>query len=144
MLLNIFIPISMSYFLDTSFIMAYTIATDNQHIKTDSLESLILKNNCYITNGVLNECVSVSFNKTKSLAISNEVYYILIDNFNILNEYDIANYNDKTLEIFNNHDGKLSFTDAGIITTMKGNNIDNLISFDKEFKKETSINVIGV
>ena len=28
---------STSYFLDSSFIIAYAIATDNQHIKTDSL-----------------------------------------------------------------------------------------------------------
>lgn len=134
---------SISYFLDSSFIIAYAIATDNQHIKTDSFESLILENNSYINNSVLNECVSISFNKTKSLAISNEVYHILIDNFKILNEFDVVNYNNKTLEIFNNHEGKLSFTDAGIIATMKGNNIKNLISFDNEFKKEKSINVIG-
>lgn len=130
------------YFLDTSFIIAYAISTDNQHTKTEPLEDIILNNNCYINNSILNECITVSYNKTKDLEISQEVYYIIIDNFKILNEYNIINYNDKTMDLFNQHKGKLSFTDAGIITTMKANNILNLITFDTQFKKENTINVI--
>lgn len=129
-------------FVDTSFIIAYAISTDNQHTKTEPLEDIILSNECYINNSVLNECVSVSYNKTKSLEISQEVYYILIDNFKILNEYDIINYNAKTMGLFNKHEGKLSFTDAGIIITMTENNIKDLLTFDKQFKKESTINVI--
>ena len=130
------------YFLDTSFIIAYAISTDNQHTKTEPLEDIILNNKCYINNSILNECITVSYNKTKDLEISQEVYYIIIDNFKILNEYNIINYNDKTMDLFNQHKGKLSFTDAGIITTMKANNILNLITFDTQFKKENTINVI--
>lgn len=130
------------YFLDTSFIIAYAIATDNQHTKTNSLEDIILNNSCYINNSILNECITVSYNKTKSLKISQELYYIIIDNFKILNEYNIVNYNAKTMDLFKKHEGKLSFTDSGIITTMKENNINNLLTFDSQFKKEESINVI--
>lgn len=130
------------YFLDTSFIIAYTIATDNQHTKTEVLEDIILNNLCYINNSILNECITVSYNKTKSLEISQEVYYIIIDNFKILNEYNIVNYNAKTMDLFKKHNGKLSFTDSGIITTMKENNIFDLLTFDTQFKKENSINVI--
>lgn len=133
---------SKPYFLDTSFIIAYAIATDNQHIKTEHLEDIILNNPCHINNGILNECITVSYNKTKSLKISQEVYYIIIDNFKILNEYNIVNYNAKTMDLFNKHNGKLSFTDSGIITTMKENNIFDLLTFDTQFKKENSINVI--
>ena len=92
--------------------------------------------------GIGNECITVSYNKTKSLKISQEVYYIIIDNFKILNEYNIVNYNAKTMDLFNKHNGKLSFTDSGIITTMKENNIFDLLTFDTQFKKENSINVI--
>jgi len=133
---------SKHYFLDTSFLIAYAISTDNQHKKTTLFEDIILNNPCYINNSVLNECVSVSYNKTKSLEISHEVYYILNDNFTILNEYNINNFNAKTLMLFNKHNGKLSFTDAGIITTMLENNIENLLTFDKQFQKENEINVI--
>lgn len=129
-------------FVDTSFIIAYAISTDNQHTKTEPLEDIILSTECCINNSVLNECVSVSYNKTKSLEISQEVYYIVIDNFKIINEYDIVNYNAKTMGVFNKHEGKLSFTDAGIITTMTENNIKDLLTFDKQFKKESTINVI--
>lgn len=133
---------SKTYFLDTSFIIAYAIATDNQHTKTEPLEDIILNYPCYMNNSVLNECITVSYNKTKSLEISQEVYYIIVDNFKILNEYNIVNYNDKTMDFFKKHEGKLSFTDSGIITTMKENNIVNLLTFDTQFKKEDSINVI--
>lgn len=133
---------SKHYFLDTSFLIAYAISTDNQHEKTTLLEDIILNNPCYINNSILNECVSVSYNKTKSLEISHGVYYILNDNFTILNEYNINNFNAKTLMLFNKHNGKLSFTDAGIITTMLENNIENLLTFDKQFQKENEINVI--
>ena len=133
---------SNAYFLDTSFIIAYAINTDNQHKKTELLEDIILNKPCYINNSILNKCITVSYNKTKDLKISQEVYYILIDNFKILNEYNIVNYNAKTIDLFNKHNGKLSFTDAGIITTMKDNNIFNLLTFDTQFKKEISINVI--
>lgn len=133
---------SKPYFLDTSFIIAYAIATDNQHTKTEPLEDIILNKPCYINNCILNECITVSYNKTKSLELSQEVYYILIDNFKILNENNIVNYNAKTMDLFKKHKGKLSFTDAGIITTMKENNISDLLTFDSQFKKENSINII--
>ena len=130
------------YFLDTAFIIAYAISTDDQHHKTEPLEDILVNNPCYINNSVLNECITVSYNKTKSLDVCQEIYYILNDNFSILNEYDIPNYNAKTMNIFKKHNGKLSFTDSGIITTMLENNIPNLLTFDKQFKKEDAINVI--
>ena len=133
-----------NYFLDTSFIIAYMIGSDNQHHKTESLENIILNNDCCINNSVLNECVSVSFNKSKDLDISQEVYYILVDNFKIIDEYEILNFNDKTMDIFTKHEGKLSFTDSGIITTMVENEIECLLTFDNQFKYEDSIRVIGV
>ena len=92
----------------------------------------------------MNECVSVSFNKSKDLDISQEVYYILVDNFKIIDEYEILNFNDKTMDIFKKHEGKLSFTDSGIITTMVENEIECLLTFDNQFKYEDSIRVIGV
>ena len=131
-----------NYFLDTSFIIAYMIDSDNQHHKTESLEHIILNNECCINNSVLNECVTVSYNKSKNIDISQELYYILIDNFCILDEYDILNFNDKTMDIFKKHKGNLSFTDSGIITTMAENKIDYLLTFDDQFKKEGSITVI--
>ena len=70
------------------------------------------------------------------------IQHPIIDNFRILNENNISNYNAKTMDLFKKHEGKLSFTDSGIITTMKENNISDLLTFDSQFKKENSINII--
>lgn len=131
-----------NYFLDTSFIIAYTIGTDNQHKKTEVFEDIILNNECCINNSILNECVTVCFNKTKDLRICKEIYYILIDNFKIINEYNINNYNAKTMDTFLKHGGKLSFTGSGIITTMVENDIKYLLTFDNEFKRDENISVL--
>ena len=77
-----------------------------------------------------------------------EIYYGLIDTFTLLNEYDIANYNNKNFEIFeefvgsNSKKSKLSFTDSSIVLTMREHDISNLLSFDEEFKKVEDINLI--
>ena len=61
-----------------------------------------------------------------------EIYYGLIDSFEILNEYTIFNYTAKTFDIFkkivktNSKKTKLSFTDSSIILTMKESNISDL------------------
>ncbi len=132
-----------NYFLDTSFIIAYMISSDKQHQKAEDLEEIIFNNDCCINNNILNECITVSFNKSKNLDISKELYYILIDNFNIINEYEILNFNDKTMDIFKKHNGKLSFTDSSVITTMVEKDINYLLTFDNQFKNEDSITVIS-
>lgn len=131
-----------SYFLDTSFIISYIVEEDNQHNKTRNLEHYLTEK-CYLNNNVLSEVVTVLYNKTKDLKLTNIVYFSLKDDFNVINEYTNNNYNNETLKIFNNHAGKLSFVDAGIIATMKENNIRNLLTFDKQFTKEKQINVIN-
>jgi predicted nucleic acid-binding protein len=95
----------------------------------------------------LNEVLTLIGRKL-NISAAREVYYGLIDTFTILNEYDIANYNNKTFEIFEGYVGlnsnktKLSFTDSSIILTMKEHNIKNLVSFDDEFKQTDYINLI--
>lgn len=128
--------------VDTSFIIAYNIISDTQHDKTMKMKHHLVNNECCITNSILNECVTVSFNKSKSLEIANNVYYSLIDNFKVINEYGIEKFNSKTLSIFNKHNGKLSFIDASLIVVMHEVNIDYLLTFDKQFKKEDTIKLI--
>ena len=128
--------------LDTSFIIAFNIISDSQHDKSRELKEVLLNEDCYITNNVLNECVTVGFNKSKSLEVANNIYYTLIDNFTVINEYEISNFNTKTLRIFNKHGGKLSFVDASLIVVMNEFNLNYLLSFDKQFTKEDSINLL--
>lgn len=137
-------------FLDTSFILGFVNSNDDLHenaIKLEEAEN-ILSQDCYINNNVLNEVVTLTGRKI-NITAAEEIYYGLIDSFEILNEYDIINYTSKTFDIFkrvvgsNSKKTKLSFTDSSIILTMKESNITDLVSFDQQFKHFDEINLIG-
>lgn len=129
-------------FLDTSFIIALAFDNDENNNKAVELKNIISEN-CYINNSIINEVVTVSNNKGDSTKAS-IMYKFLIDNFKIINEYEIVNYNSKTLMNFEKHEGRLSFTDSGIITTMLEYDIEELVTFDKAFDKEDRLKVIGL
>lgn len=128
-------------FLDTSFIIA--LAFDNDENNKSAVNLLnILQEDCYINNSIVNEVVTVSNNKGDSTK-AKKMFDFLIDNFIVINEYSIINYNSKTMVNFSKHNGKLSFTDSGIITTMTEYNIKKLVTFDKAFRKENRVDVIS-
>ncbi len=129
-------------FLDTSFIIALAFENDDNNARAVELK-YILSEDCYINNSIVNEVVTVSNNKGDATK-AQTMFNFLIDNFTVINEYNIINYNSKTMTNFNKHKGKLSFTDSGIITTMVEQSIDKLVTFDKAFKKESRIEVIGI
>lgn len=136
----------MKYFLDTSFILALVLDSDSNYNKAVKLK-FVLSEECFINNNVLNEVLTLTGRKI-SISSAKELYYNLIDSFEVLNEYSILNYTSENFKIFekyvgiNSNKSKLSFTDSSIILTMKEFNIPNLISFDNEFKKVEEINLI--
>lgn len=138
----------MKYFLDTSFIMALVLNSDANYNKAVKLD-YILNEKCFINNNVLNEVLTLTGRKI-NIDSAKEIYYNLIDSFEVLDEYDILNYNSENLKIFEKYIGinsnktKLSFTDSSIILTMKEFEIDSLVTFDKEFKRIEDINLIGI
>lgn len=137
----------MKYFLDTSFIMALVLNSDANYNKAIKLD-YILNEKCFINNNVLNEVLTLTGRKI-NIDSAKEIYYNLIDSFEVLNEYNILNYNSENFKIFEKYIGinsnktKLSFTDSSIILTMKEFEIDSLVTFDKEFKRVEGINLIG-
>ncbi|MBR0058557.1 MAG: type II toxin-antitoxin system VapC family toxin [Methanobrevibacter sp.] len=138
----------MKYFLDTSFIMALVLNSDANYNKAVKLD-YILNEKCFINNNVLNEVLTLTGRKI-NIDSAKEIYYNLIDSFEVLNEYNILNYNSENFKIFEKYIGinsnktKLSFTDSSIILTMKEFEIDSLVTFDKEFKRIEDINLIGI
>ena len=138
-------------FLDTSFILAYVNSNDELHENALRLEEAenILSQDCYFYNYVLNEVLTLTGRKI-NIDAAEEIYYGLIDSFEILNEYTIYNYTAKTFDIFkkivgsNSKKTKLSFTDSSIILTMNESNITDLVSFDQQFKNFNKINLIGL
>ena len=87
--------------MDTSFILAYVNSNDELHENALRLEDAenILSQNCYINNNVLNEVLTLTGMKI-NIDAAEEIYYGLIDSFEILNEYTIFNYTAKTFDIF--------------------------------------------
>lgn len=138
-------------FIDTSFILAYVNSNDELHDNALRLEEAenILSQDCYINNNVLNEVLTLTGRKM-NIDAAEEIYYGLIDSFEILNEYTIFNYTAKTFDIFkkivgtNSKKTKLSFTDSSIILTMQESSITDLVSFDQQFKNFNAINMIGL
>ena len=133
----------MKYFLDSSLLIALINNNDALHSEAIKYKELIKDNDCYISNLIINEVVTVIGNKL-TLDISIKTYNLLNNLFIVINEYEYNNFNSNTMRIYEKYNTKLSFTDSAIINIMKEANIENLISIDKEFKKEKGIKLIGL
>ena len=132
----------MKIFLDSSFIIA--LVNDNDSLHKQALEYLELteSNECFISNLIINEVITVIGNKL-GLEIAISTYDLLTSVFNIVNEYDLVDFNSNVMLLYESYNTKLSFTDSSIIYIMGEEEINNLLSFDKEFKRVESINLIG-
>ena len=129
----------MKIFLDSSFIIALIIDKDDLSEKAILLkEKGILKNECYISNLVINEVITIIGNKTNK-KIARYSYYFLKDNFKLINEMEISNIIDRTMDTYLDYNTKLSFTDSSIVEVMKEQNITKLLSFDRYFDKVEGI-----
>ena len=131
----------MKIFVDSSFIIALVNENDSLHDKSLEYVDLIEKNDCYISNLVINEVITVIGNKI-DLETALSAFDLINDIFHIINEYEIKDFNSNTMLIYEKHGTKLSFTDCSIIVDMHYHKIENLLSFDKEFKKVEGINLI--
>lgn len=131
----------MKIFVDSSFLMALVNENDSLHEKSLEYIDLIEKNDCYISNLVINEVITVIGNKI-DLETAISAFDLINDIFHVINEYEIKDFNSTTMLIYEKHNTKLSFTDCSIIVDMHYHKIENLLSFDKEFKKAEGINLI--
>lgn len=129
-------------FIDSSYLIAIAVNNDSNTEKALQLKEL-LSEECYISDKVINEVVTV-VNTRGNYKQAVIVYHYMVDNFKIINEYEILNYTEKTIQIFEKYEGNLSFTDSAIIVLMLEMGINNLLSFDHGFKREGRINVIGI
>ena len=87
-------------FLDTSFILAYVNSNDELHENALRLEEAedILSQVCYINNNVVNEVLTLTGRKM-NIDDAEEIYYGLIDSFEILNGKELSYNNIKDLDI---------------------------------------------
>ena len=127
----------MKYFVDSSFIVSLFKKTDSNHELAKEHIDIIDNNDCYITNGILLEVITILMKKTKDNSIVKLAYAYLRDNFIIVNEYNIKHYNNKVMELFlkyNNNNIKVSFVDCSSIIISNHYHLDCVVSFDKGFK----------
>jgi predicted nucleic acid-binding protein len=126
-------------FLDTSFIVAYAVDKDDNNQLAIELENKgIFKNECFISNLIINEIITVIGNK-EDLKTAIEIFETVKDNCIIINEYNTTNFNEKVIKTYKKYNTNLSFTDSAIIEIMKENNINKLVSFDKYFDRVDDI-----
>lgn len=125
------------FFIDANFIIAIFKDFDTNHEKAISNIEIIRENDCYISNGILNEIITILMIRTKNIELTKKAYRFLNDNFTIINEYEIEIFNDKVFSLFkkyNKSNYKLSFIDCSIVIIFKHYKLDSVVSFDKRFK----------
>ena len=132
--------------LDSSFIIA--IFRKNDPIHQRAIENKeVLDNDCYISNGIISEVITILGLKTKDIELVRLAYNYMKDNFTIINESDINMYTDNVFEIFekyNKNRFKLGFIDCSEVIIYEYYNLDYVASFDGEFKLFDEINLLDL
>ena len=131
--------------IDTSFIIPIFKRNDtNRHIIKTNKE-ILSNNECYISNGILQEVITVVMMKTKNIELTKKAYYFMMDNFIIINEQNIEKYNDRVFSIFkkyNNTSYKASYVDCSCVVIVNYFNLDYVVSLDKFFNKFDEIELL--
>ena len=132
----------MKIFLDTSFIVAFVNDNDSLHEKALELKDIFQNNDCYISNLIIREIVTVIGNRIDTETAIN-TYNIIINLCTILEEHEIREFNNKVMELYEIFNNKLSFVDCSNIVLMRENTIKQILTFDKQFKRTNEIEVIN-
>ena len=136
----------MKILLDSSFIIAIFRKNDPLHQRAIENKE-ILDNDCYISNGIVSEVITILGQKTKDIALVRLVYNYMKDNFTIINESDINMYSGNVFAIFekyNKNKFKLGFIDCSEVVIYEYYNLDYVASFDEEFKLFDEINLMDL
>ena len=132
--------------LDSSFIIAIFRKNDPLHQRAIENRE-VLDNECYISNGIISEVMTILGQKTKDVALVRLAYNYMKDNFTIINESDINMYNDNVFSIFekyNKNKFKLGFIDCSEVVIYEYYGLDYVASFDGEFKLFDEINLLDL
>lgn len=137
----------MKFFIDSSFIISLFRSNDPNHNLAKNNKSIIDEHECYISNGILREVITVLMLKTKNMDLVNLAYSYLHHNFIIVDEYRIKDYNDKVFSVFqkyNMNSMKLSFIDCSSVIIASEFGLDYIVTFDKDFKLFEDTNLLNL
>lgn len=132
-------------FIDTSFIIPIFKRNDTNREIIRKNKNILLENECFISNGVFQEVITVLMMRTKDIELTKKAFYFLVDNFTILNEQDIERYNDRVFSIFKKYNAttyKASYVDCSSVVISKQFNLDYVVSLDKFFEKFEEISIL--
>ena len=78
------------YFFDANFIIAIFREIEvNNELAISKCEELLSNHECYISNAVFNEVITVLMMRIKDLDLTIKAYYFMKDNLIILNEFGV-------------------------------------------------------
>jgi len=124
-------------FLDSSFIIAAKIESDENHKKAmNYLFKLIEQGNrdFFISDYIFDEVVTIVMLKSKNMQFATELGDTLRSSFKIINITE--EIFDKAWSLFKEQGGtRLSFTDCTTLTLLETRKISELATFDKELKQ---------
>lgn len=136
----------MKVLLDSSFIIPIFRKNDPLHQRAIKNKD-ILENDCYISNGIISEVITILGQKTKDIGLVRLAYNYMKDNFIVIDESDINMYNDNVFAIFekyNKNKFRLSFIDCSEVVICENYELEYIVSFDGEFKQFEEINLINL
>ena len=129
--------------LDSSFLVAIFRKNDSLHKRAIENRD-VLENDCYISNGLISEVITILAQKTKDIALVRLAYNYMKDNFTIIDESDINMYNDNVFTIFEKYNKdkfRLGFIDCSQVVMYDYYDLDYVVSFDGEFELFKEINL---
>ncbi len=132
-------------FLDSSFLVAVEVETDQNHQKAITIRDDLIKGNFgkpFISDYIFDETITVTFGKTKDLKKATFVGEQLITASKII-KVDEKIFWDAWKRFKGQKRTRFSFTDCTILAIMAERNIAYIATFDKEFKNVPWIKVIG-
>ncbi len=123
-------------FVDTSFLIALLISSDNFHENAVGISQTINEHKV-INNTVLNETLNAFTGKGGK--VGKELYDAIIEMFDI-HYLNSADYED-AIDLYLHFDSSINYSDCTILSTMFQNNINQILSFDSDFEKIDGISV---
>lgn len=130
--------------LDTSFIVAFYNTRDENHQKAVGLMQDIINGKygrLYVTDYIFDEIVTVIFIRLKNLSKTVKIGEIIKKSTELL-EVERPDF-ENAWEFFKKQKmTTFSFTDCTTLEIMKRKDINNIATFDKDFKKIKEVNVI--
>lgn len=140
---------SQYYFLDSNFLIGLINENDSLHEKATKLSGKIDNNKIIISELIINEVVTIIGNRIDVSTAINSFNLLKHNKFHLINEYDIANFDEKTIKNYEKYNSemkrskRLSYTDCAIVTIMEELGVKKLISYDKEFERCENIELIN-